>query len=395
MSEIATTNPTYDLPTLRKQFAITEKGTIFLNHAGMSPLADPVKAAMEGAVEMMARYGSGTYPRLMGPLFESLRAGLAALVNASPDEIALVPNTSTGLNLIAQSLPFDPGSNLILCDVEFPANVYPWLNAARHKGVEIRIIPAQAGGLTLEALDAARDDHTQVVAVSAIQFFTGHRTPLEELGAYCAERGIWLIVDVIQAAGIIPLDMKAMGIHALAAGGQKALCGPPGQGFMAIRAELLERMQPIFVGAVSVDGWEHWLDYNMTPKPGADRFEFGTANIAGMAGLDAAVRMLLDLGIEHIDRWVTHLSDLAIDDLTARGFDVITPRGADQHANIVTFAWAGDAQAALHGLAERGIVMVAHQDSKGNPYLRLSSHCYNTQGEIRTVGEVVEELVND
>jgi cysteine desulfurase/selenocysteine lyase len=387
------THPVYDLQTIRKQFSITEEGITYLNHAGMTPLAASVQAAMEAAIDAMARYGSGAYERVLMPLSESLRIGLAALVNASPGEIALVPNTSTGLNIIAQSLPFNPGSNVILCDIEFPANVYPWLNLARQKDVETRIIPAQAGGLALQALDAARDGRTQAVAVSAVQFFTGYRAALKELGAYCAEHGIWLIVDAIQAAGIIPLDIKAMGIHAIVAGGQKALCGPPGQGFMAIQADLLERMQPVFVGAVSVEGWEHWLNYDLTLKPGADRFEPGTANIAGIAGLDAAVHMLLDLGVENIGRWVIHLSDLATDDLTARGFDVITPHAPDQHANIVTFAWPGDAQNAVQRLAERGIVMLAHQDSKGNPYLRLSSHCYNTQGEIRTVGEIIEELI--
>src|SRR5690606_30865164 len=125
---------------------------------------------------------------------------------------------------------------VILCDVEFPANVYPWLNLERN-GIDVRIIPAQEGGLTVEALDAHFDERTRVVAVSAVQFFTGRREDLVALGEYCARRGAWLIVDAIQAAGIVPLDMRAMNIAALAAGSQKALCGPPGQGFMAIRSD--------------------------------------------------------------------------------------------------------------------------------------------------------------
>lgn len=395
MSDVTAQSPAYDLQTIRKQFAVTEAGITYLNHAGMTPLPAPVKAAMEQAIDAMTRHGSGAYEQVMRPLFDSLRANLGTLVNASPDEIALIPNTSTGLNLIVQSLPFSPGDNVILCDVEFPANVYPWLNAARRKDVKARLIPADEGGMTVDALDAARDAHTQAVAVSAVQFFTGHRSALKELGAYCAEHGIWLIVDAIQAAGIIPLDMQAMGIHAIVAGGQKALCGPPGQGFMAVQPDLLEQMDPVFVGAISVDGWEHWLDYDMSPRPGMARFEMGTFSIAEMAGLNAAVQMLLDLGVEHIAEWVTHLSSIAIDDLTHRGFDVVTPRAPSQHAHIVTFAWPGDPESAVDGLAERGIVMLAHEDSRGNPYLRLSSHCYNTDGEIRNVGEAVEELVNE
>lgn len=383
-------SPAYDLKSVRAQFEVTGQGLAYLNHAGMSPLPAPVKAAMLDVTEQMAARGSLMFGELFEPLLQQLGERIGALVNAEPGEIAYVQNTSTALNLIAQSLPLQPGDGVILCDVEFPANVYPWLNLERN-GIDVRIIPAQEGGLTVEALDAHFDERTRVVAVSAVQFFTGRREDLVALGEYCARRGAWLIVDAIQAAGIVPLDMRAMNIAALAAGSQKALCGPPGQGFMAIRSDVREVMQPIFVGGASVEGWEHWLDYDMTLRPGAACFGLGTPNLVGLAGLNAAVAFLLELGVENIAQWVSHLSCVAIEDLTARGFEVITPADENRHANIATFAWPGDRLAAVSALAAEGVILREHQDARGNPYLRLSSHCYNTEADILRVGSILED----
>lgn len=383
-------SPAYDLKSVRAQFKVTGQGLAYLNHAGMSPLPAPVKAAMLDVTEQMAARGSLMFGELFEPLLQQLGERIGALANAEPGEIAYVQNTSTALNLIAQSLPLQPGDGVILCDVEFPANVYPWLNLERN-GIDVRIIPAQEGGLTVEALDAHFDERTRVVAVSAVQFFTGRREDLVALGEYCARRGAWLIVDAIQAAGIVPLDMRAMNIAALAAGSQKALCGPPGQGFMAIRSDVREVMQPIFVGGASVEGWEHWLDYDMTLQPGAACFGLGTPNLVGLAGLSAAAGFLLELGVENIAQWVSHLSCVAIEDLTARGYEVITPADENRHANIVTFALPGDPLAAVGALAAEGVILREHLDARGNPYLRLSSHCYNTEADILRVGSILED----
>src|SRR5690606_31506225 len=129
----------------------------------MSPLPAPVKAAMLDVTEQMAARGSLMFGELFEPLLQQLGERIGALVNAEPGEIAYVQNTSTALNLIAQSLPLQPGDGVILCDVEFPANVYPWLNLERN-GIDVRITPAQEGGLTVEALDAHFDERTRVVA---------------------------------------------------------------------------------------------------------------------------------------------------------------------------------------------------------------------------------------
>ncbi len=387
----AKARPAYNLNELRDLLAVTRQGIAYLNHAGMSPLPAPAAARMSAVIEAMQREGAGVYASIVDPAIDELLASIGRLINAAPDEIALVPNTATGLNTIAQSLPLRPGDEVLLCDVEFPSNVYPWQNLA-HKGVTTRLIPAHDGGLSLEMIEARRTPRSRVLTVSAVQFFTGRREDLHALGRYCAEHRMWLVVDAMQAAGIVPIDMQAMGIHALAAGGQKALMGPPGQGFMVIRRELIEQMTPVFVGPLSVENWEHWLAYDMTLRPGARRFDLATVNVPGIVGLNESIKLLLSLGIDQIAEWVTTLSSLLIEDLEQRGWRVITPHDPARHANIVTFAWQGDAKAAVARLKEQGIVLTAHLDAAGNPHLRVSSHCYNTVQEVLRVGEAVEGL---
>jgi cysteine desulfurase / selenocysteine lyase len=387
--------PAYDLEALRAQFEVTEAGIAYLNHAGMSPLARPVKQAMIDAIEAMAQEGSQVYSRIQEPAHEEALNALGRLVNCTPDEIAFVDTTSMGLNLIASSLPLHAGDNVLLCDTEFPSNVYPWQNLGRH-GIETRFVESRNGGLSIDALDAKRTSRSRVVAVSAIQFFSGRREHLAEIGQYCAEHNLWLIVDAMQAVGIIPIDMTAMGIHALAAGGQKALLGPPGQGFMAIRRDLIEQMSPVFAGPLSIIDWDHWLRYDLTFRPAARRFEMGTTNLTGLMGLLAAVNMVLELGPLNISEWVTSLSDIAIEDLTARGYQVVTPNASAEHAHIVTFAVPNDDPAKLvQGFLHAGIILRSHEDAAGNAYLRISSHAYNTVEEIQRVGKVLGELSHE
>jgi cysteine desulfurase/selenocysteine lyase len=381
------THPTYNLDALRAEFKVTANGITYLNHAGISPLPTSVTQAVSDVTEAISQSGSDGY-HAFDYLFTDLPEQIGKLVDVESEQVTFVQNTSMGLNLIAQSLPLQAGDNILLCDVEFPSNVYSWMNLAR-KGVETRLVPAKDGGLTLETLDAARDGRSRVVAVSAVQFFTGRHEDLVALGQYCDEHDLWLIVDAIQAAGVVPIDMQAMRIDAVVAGGQKALLAPPGQGFMALRPELLEVLEPVFVGPLSVVGWEHWLHYDMTPNPGARRFDMGTSNLSGMAGLFAAVKLLMSLGVENINRWVTHLGDLAMADLTERGCRVITP---ERHAHIVTFAPKGDANQLAEQLQARGIMISARQDAGGAPHLRISAHCYNTEEEILRVGKMLSEL---
>ncbi len=237
-----------------------------------------------------------------------------------------------------------------------------------------------------------------------VQFFTGHRADLTALGTYCRERGILFVVDAIQAAGHMPIDVQAMGIDVLASGGQKSLMGPPGQGFLYVREEVAEQMRPTTVGPNATHEWDFWLDYDLTPREGAWRFLMGTPNLVGMVGVRASVQFLRALGLEAIDAWTQHLSQLAADELRALGCTVITPP-APNLGPILTFRLRdpdpddADALAAAEAetvafqqfLAERGVRVTKHWDIRRVPHLRISTHCYNTENDVRQVGRLLEE----
>jgi selenocysteine lyase/cysteine desulfurase len=316
-------------------------------------------------------------------LSNDLRAVLAWLINATPEEIAFVQNTGEGLNIIANALPLQEDDNVIFCDMEFPTNVYPWTNL-RRKGIEARCIPNDRGGLTVDALEKYADARTRVVAVSSVEFLTGFKSDLQALGTWCKERGVYFVVDAIQSLGAAPLDVRACHVDFVACGGPKWLMGPLGIGFVYCHHRLLNELMPPFAGSLSVVGWKDWRDYDFTFLPDARRFEIGTPNLIGQVGLLASVRLLMDVGIPAIERWTLHLTDLLIEDLQQRGYTIASNPARKRRSAIVSFGVPGDVDEAFQRLSDAKVVV-----SKREQVIRISPHGYNTGDEIARVGQVL------
>ncbi len=382
----------YDVEALREQqFPIT-RNTVYLNHAGMSPLPRRTYEALRVANENLMLDPSGSFGSYFDERMKRFAETMRALINAGyTDEIIGVQSTSLGLNLVAQAMPWQRGQNIVVCDLEFPSNVYPWMRLQEQHGVELRLVLHQDGGLTTDALTRMVDSNTRLVAVSAIQFFTGHRSDLVALGAFCRDRKIVFAVDAIQAAGHMPIDVQAANIGILATGGQKSLMGPPGMGFLYARRDLAAEMRPTMVGANGVEDYVHWLKYDLTPLPGAARFGLGTQNLSGIVGLLESVTMLRELGIAAIDSYVTALADYTIEQLRAEGYDVITPT---DHGPIVTFRAAPTDEATtalVEALRARRIFVVKHWDQHDVAHVRASLHCYNTTTDIDQLVTALKE----
>ncbi len=385
----------YDVEALRReQFPIT-RDTVYFNHAGISPLPQRTFDALTEANRRLLLDPTGSYDPWFTGKQAAFNETMRALINARRvEEIIGITSTSLGLNLVAQSLPWQRGQNIVLCDAEFPTNVYPWMRLREQHGVELRLVPRQSGGLTVDLLARFVDSKTRLVTVSAVQFFTGHRADLNALGAFCHERGILFAVDAIQAAGHLPLDVQAAHIDILATGGQKSLMGPPGQGFLYVRDEVIGQTHPTFVGPDAVVDHEHWLKYHLTLKDGAARFGLGTTNFSGIVGLLESVTMLRELGLAAIDRHTTALIDYAIDQLRGIGCEVITPT---VHGPIVTFRAAPTdaATTELHtALKARRIFLAKHWDAQDVAHLRASVHCYNTAQDIDRLIAALKELIH-
>lgn len=370
------------LTAYRDEYAITEQYA-FLSHAAVSPLSRRIVDAVSTQLHRAANEPAvRLFPEIFA-LMADLRQRLAQLINArDSSEIVLMPNTAMGLNSAAVSLPLRAGDNVLVLEGDYPANIYPWQQLA-YKGVLTKMVPQRAGGLDVEALAARIDRRTRVIALSTAMFATGFRNDIATVGRMCKERGIYFVVDGIQTLGAFPLDVQACSIDFLAAGSQKWLLSAPGAGFLYVRRELLDELEPgAYVGASSVVDPMNYLDYNLTFPPSAERFTLGTPNIMGAVALHAAVGMLQEVGSALIEQRVATLVDALINDLTERGYSLAADTAPEHRSGIVVVQMPNP-EAACKRLEESGVIATV----RGG--LRLAPHFYNTLEEVMRVGEVL------
>lgn len=379
----------YDVEALRQTEFPLSADEIYFNHASISPLPQRTLRKVEWAALQLAAQPTTFFMEEVVPASELMRAEIASLIHAAGlEEIVSITTTSAALGAVALAIPWQEGDNVLFCEAEFPSNAFPWL-ALEREGVEARRVPAVNGGLTLEALAPLVDERTRVVAASAIQFFSGHRTNLAAIGTFCREREIIFVVDAIQAIGHMCFDVQAMNIDVLATGGQKSLLAAPGSGFLYVRAGLARQLQPYPLGPNATVDYQHWLEYDLTPRPGAGRFGMGTPNALGILSVRESVRLLKELDVVAIDRHTTGLAAEAIAMLQRLGYDVVTPPG---HGPIVTFDPRQDDKAAdalVSYLAAHGVTISKRWDATRKPYLRLSLHAYNTPEELHRFEELL------
>lgn len=370
------------LDQVRALFPHTQN-QIYLNHAAISPFSTPVVAELEKYIHRRHLDEIEMYQVLL-PLIAELRELLGLLIHASAAEIAFVPNTSFGLNLLTTGLDWQPGDRILLNTLEFPANVYPFLHCQR-LGVEVDFVKPRANAL-IEPDDivAALTPRTRLLSISYVQFLTGQRHDLVTLGRICREKGIIFCVDAIQGLGASSLDVQAMNIDFLAAGGHKWLMGAQGQGFVYVRPELMKRLTPAMVGWLSVENAWEMLDYDLTLRADAARFETGTFNALGMTALYAALKVFARWPMTEITAHILDLSGYLIEGLRALDFKVLTPSDSAQRLGIVTCEHP-DAEK-LHAGLEALRIRASFREGR---YLRFSPHFYNTRPEL---GKLLTEL---
>jgi len=361
--------------SLRQTFAVTRQFG-YLNHAGLGPLS---KMAADRAAEVLVlqatkgSLGSSTWQAWLA----SARRRASALIGAGEHEIAFLKNTPEGISTIASGLDWRAGDNVVIPACEFPANVYPWMNL-QPLGVEVRFVTAPAGAVTPAGLAQAIDDRTRMIAVSWIQFLSGARIDLAEVGDLCERRGILFLVDAIQGLGVYPIDVRQAGIHFLATASHKWLLAPMGAGWLYCRADLLDTLRLFEVGQSTVRPSESYLEYRYEPKPDARRFEAGVPAYASIAGLDGALESLNRVGLTTVQTRVEALCTYLIERLKLFGCEVLTPLDPLQRAGIVTFRHPVNSSSDLvEQLSAAGIVVVNREG-----WIRVSPHYYNTTEEI-------------
>lgn len=362
-----------DPAACRALFPALEEQT-FLNHAGIAPCSTRVVAAMRTVLAEQANLGSAGY-RLWTERVTAVRRQAADYLGATPKELAFVANTSTGLSLVAEALPWHPGDAVLVPTPDFPANVYPWQHLAR-RGVRTIDIPRRNGRLEVTDVARALVPEARVLALSSVDFATGFAADLPAIGAFCREHGLLLVVDAIQSLGVVPLDVRRCGIHALAAGAHKWLCGPQGIGLLYVEQELLARLTPPLAGWKSVTDEENF-SLHFALRDDAAVFEPGTLNVAGIAGLGAALELSDAVGGARIRAQVAALTTALGSGLEARGWQLASPRQEHERAGIVSFAGPVDMPGLFRHLTA-GSIIVALRDGR----IRLSPHFANTAADI-------------
>jgi selenocysteine lyase/cysteine desulfurase len=368
----------------RREFPVTGK-YIFLDHAGVAPMPLRVKTAIETLLAESTEGGAFHYPAWAQRVVE-IRQACARLINAGPDEIAFVKSTSHGLSIVAQGLDWRPGDNVLIYEKEFPSNIYPWLNL-RNRGVEVRTIPSRDGRIAMHDIERLMDSRTRLLAISSVQYSSGFRIDLKKVGALCREKRVLFCVDAIQSLGLIPMAVRDCHIDFLSADAHKWLLGPEGIGIFYCRKELAEQLSPPLVGWKSVQNEFEFDRPELLLKTNALRFEEGSMNLIGIVGLGAAVDLLFEVGIEHVEQRVLDLGDLIIQEGLKRGYRVLTPSARHERGGNITFSGDFDPAAMQDALREKRIMVNARGGG-----IRVSPHFYNTGEDIAGLFSAMDQL---
>lgn len=316
----------------RGQFPVTSR-MLYLDAAHQAPLASSVRDALIRFLDEGHEYG-GPKPVWLQRV-EEVRARVARFFNADASEIAFTKNTSEGLNIAANAIPLQAGDNVLLIAGDHPNNAYAWLNL-RRKGVEVRFVELSGDIADAAAFAPHIDGRTRVITLSHVTFHAGQRHDLESIGRLCASRGIRLVVDAMQSAGVVPIDVRAMNISMLSAGCHKGLLVPQGLGVLFVAKPLAE-LQPVYLGMTSMANPP--ADYiarpdDMTLRDDAVRFETGNLNLPAIHALRAALDLIEGVGIDNIEAHVLRLGDRLIELMDDLGVRLVGPRARANRAHI-------------------------------------------------------------
>ena len=360
---------------------------IFLAHAGVCPLPRRVAQAV---ADCAARGATGDQESLVFPdRLNDARKLASQLLNCQPDEIAIVGPTSLALSFVAAGLNFRKGDNILIYHDDYPSNVYPWM-ALSARGVEVRLLNTRGlGVIRPQDVMGQVDENTRLVALASCHFISGYRLEHQAIGKFLRGRGILLCLDAIQTLGAFPTTVEH--VDFLAADAHKWLLGPCGAGVFYVRRELQEKLNPPVYGWHNVRNPDFVAQEQIVFRKGAVKYEAGTHNLLGLAGLIAAMELALEMGVENVAAELLRKRERLVPALRAKGFAVLNAGAKAENASgIVSFYQPGKDLAALHKkLTDAGVVTSLRTDRKGQNYIRLSPHFYNTDAELQRALELV------
>lgn len=367
----------------RREFPIVER-KVFLNHAATSPI--PISAAEAMKNFLSDKIRSQSIQNVSLDFWLEKIAGskklFSQLIGAEESEIAYIPNTTFGLNLVAQMLSYKPGDNVVTNTLEYPSNVFVWLKL-KERGVKVRFVRDVNGKISLNKLERSIDDRTVAVAIGQVGWFNGFKHDLRAISKIVHNKGAFLVVDAIQAVGNMKIDVTREGIDFLSCGSYKWLLGPPGAGFLYVRKDLIDEFNPPILGENSLDPeiiktnvYEHFDLFELKYSRGINKYEVVHLNDVAFIGVRESMRLLLDFGIENIERRINKINEYLIEKLLEGNYEIQTPLDDKEYHAIVNFK-VKDPNKTVELLSKNGII-VSHRVGG----IRVSPHFYNTEEEI-------------
>lgn len=374
----------FELGPDRQHFPVCAN-LLYLNHAAVSPLPRPVADAMRWYAEDAMHWGSFHYPEWMAAC-EGVRTELSRMIGCSEREVAMVKNTSEGIATIQMGLDWRPGDIVVAFREEFPANYYCWKLLEDQRGCVVRWLSIYD---PLEKVEEACRG-ARLLAISWVNYLSGFRVDLAGIGEICRRHGVFYFVDAIQGLGAFPLDVKACGIHALAADGHKWLLGPEGWGVLYVDEAVQDQIFPVEFGWTTVKHWADYASRDMTLRTDAGRYEPGTLNVSGSFGLRASMRLLNDYGIDRVAPRVLALAGRLEEGLRRLGCELMVDRHPGSESGILSFRKTGVDSNRLHAELKHRKVMAAPRQG----WVRFSPHFYLELAEMDAVIEAVRDSLN-
>ena len=350
---------------------------VYLAHAGVSPVPACVERAVASAVSAASR---DDQEEGLSTLLRQTRARASELLRADSGEVALIGPTTTGISAVAAGLDWQAGDEVLIYQDDFPVNVYPW-QALESRGVTVRRLSTPTlGEITPELVVEQLTAKTRLVALASCHFVTGYRIDHDAIGRLLRERDVLFCLDAIQTLGAFPTTVEH--VDFLAADAHKWLLGPCAAGVFYVRRDLQDRLAPQAFGWNNVRCPNYVAQETMNLRSDARRYEAGSFNILGIAGLNAALGLLLEVGIDAIAADLTAKRTGLAAALQARGYEVFFPEG--QQTGGITSCWREGTNMKVVGerLAAENIIASVRSDRAGRDYLRFSPHFYNTSSDL-------------
>jgi selenocysteine lyase/cysteine desulfurase len=361
------------------------EGITHLCAGGETPMLKTHRGAVDRFFEDKL-LGEESRDRLMG-VSRRCKEKVARLFGVAADDIAFLSSTSEGVNLLAHALPWEPGDNVVVADVDFPSDILPWTRVAS-RGVELRLVRHKDWRIELDDIAAAMDARTRVVAVSYVNYFTGQRIALKDLSALVRSSNAILSLDATHAAGVVPVEARYADI--VVSSCYKWLMGVHGVGIFYWNRERLPDLEPPFVGwhtPAMLTGWHDPASF--IPRADAGRFEPGNESFISVYILDNALDCLAEIGMPAIEAHVLRLSGRVWEGLHDMGWEMMTPRSREERAGNVCFM-AEDIGGITRALEARGIYIWGSYGGVGR--VRVSTHFYNTDEDVDTFLGAMQEI---